>query len=155
MGGKLAGGHAPEVGAGEDGSSGGKAGEGKFEEAAVVVLDAEDLAFVVAGEGGRVEDDGIEFPALLREAAKPVESVAFAKVVFFGVHVVGPEIFAGPVEIDLGEVEGGGGGAGGRGSDGEEASVGKGVENSLAGLNELAKGEAVVPLIDENPLGVS
>ena len=155
MGGKLAGGHAPKVGAGEDGSSGGKAGEGQFEEAAVVVFDAEDLAFVVAGEGGRVEDDGIELPALFREATEPVEGVALAKVVRLGGHVVGPEVLAGPIEIDLGEVESGGGGSGGGGGDGEEASVGKGVEDSLAGLDEFAEGEAVVALVDENALGVS
>ncbi len=155
MAGEVAGGHAPEVGASEDGAAGGEAGEGELEEAAVVAFDAEDLAFVVAGEGGRVEDDGIELAALFCEAAKPVEGVAFAKVVFFGVHVIGPEIFAGPVEIDLGEVEGGGGGAGGGSGDGEEAGVGKGVENGLAGLGELAKGEAVVALINKNALGIT
>ena len=123
LGGELAGGHAPEVGAGEDGASGGKAGEGEFEETTVVALDAEDLAFVVPGEGGRIEDDGVELAALLCEAAEPVESVAFAEVVLLGVHVVGPEVLAGPVEIDLGEVEGGGGGSGGSGGDGEETCV--------------------------------
>lgn len=155
LGRELAGGHAPEVGAGEDGAAGGEAGEGELEEAAVVVLDAEDLAFVVAGEGGRVEDDGVELPALFREAAKPVEGVAFAKVVLLGIHVIGPEVLAGPVEIDLGEVEGRGGGSGGSGGDGEEAGVGKGVEYGLARLDELAEGSAVVALIDENALGVS
>ena len=154
MAGEVAGGHAPEVGASEDGAAGGEAGEGELEEAAVVAFDAEDLAFVVAGEGGRVEDDGIELAALFCEAAKPVEGVAFAKVVFFGVHVIGPEIFAGPVEIDLGEVESGGGGSGGSGGDGEEAGVGKSVEDGLARLDELAEGATVVSLIDENALGI-
>jgi hypothetical protein len=66
----------------------GETGGGEFEEVAVVVLRAEDLALVVAGKGGGIEDDAGEGAALLREAAEPVEGVAFAEVMRTGIEPV-------------------------------------------------------------------
>ena len=126
-----------------------------MEESSVVLFDAEDLAFIVAGKSGRIEDDDVELTSLFGEAAEPVKGIAFAEVVIFGRDVVKAEIFAGPIEIDLGEVEGGGDGSGGSGSDGEEAGVGEGVEDGLSGFDEGAKGGTVVALIDEDALGVA
>lgn len=100
---------------------------------AEVVFDTEDLAVFIAGEGGRVEDDGIEAAALFCEAAEPVEGVAFAEVLGGGVDVVEFEVAACPVEVGLREVEGGGFRAGGGGGDGEGTGVGEGVEEAEAG----------------------
>lgn len=67
----------------------------------VVGFYAEDIAFVVAGECGWVEDDAVEGAALLSEAAEPVEGVAFAEVVWGGVDVVCSEIIFCPIEVGL------------------------------------------------------
>ncbi len=124
------------VGAAEDPSARGEAGVGELDESVVVFFNAEDFAFVIAGEGGGIEDDAVEGAALAGEAFEPVEGVSFAEVVVVGVEIVGTEVFFGPVEIDLGEVEGGGGGssifAPEGGADGEGAGVGKGVEDGFS-----------------------
>ena len=62
--GEVAGVEFTAVGAAEDPAAGGEAGVGEFDQSMVVFFDAEDLAFVVAGEGGGIEDDSIEGAAL-------------------------------------------------------------------------------------------
>ena len=126
-------GHFFAVGGGEDGAVFLEAIEGEGEEVVVVFFDAEDFAFLIAGKGGRVEDDGVKFATLFCEAIQPVEGVAFAKIMVGGVEVVEGEVFACPIEVRLGKVEGGSGGSGGGGADGESSSVGEGVEEGLAG----------------------
>lgn len=97
--------------ASEDPALGFEACEGVLEKLSVIAFDGEDVSFLVAGEGGRIEDDAVEAAALFGEALEPVEGVALAEVVVIGIEVVEDEIFAGPIEVWLGEVESGGGGA--------------------------------------------
>ena len=139
--GEVAGVEFSAVGAAENPSAWGEAGVGEADEAVVVFFDAEDLALVVAGKGGGVEDDAVKRPALSGEAFEPVKGVSFAEIVVGGVELVGAEVVFGPVEIDLGEVEGGGGGSSiftsiatsEGGADGKSAGVGEGVEHCFSG----------------------
>jgi len=109
-----------------------EAGVGEGNEAVVVFFDSEDLAFVVAGEGGRIEDDAIECATLTGEAFEPVEGIAFAEVVVVGVEIVGLKVLTCPVEVNLGEVKGGGGGSRKGGANGEGSCVGEGVEDGFS-----------------------
>lgn len=70
-------------------------------ESAVIVFDAEDDAFFIAGKGRWVEDDAVKFTALFFEAPQPVKGIAFAKVMLLRVELVVSEIAFGPIEIRL------------------------------------------------------
>src|ERR1035437_8614780 len=102
--------HAPESGHGEGAavsaaqqpSAGREACQRERREFMVIPFDAEHAAFFVAGKGRRVEDDGVKAPALFREAAEPVEGVAFAAMMGGGVELVVGEIALFPVEVRLG-----------------------------------------------------
>ena len=135
--GEVAGVEFSAVGAAENPSAWGEAGVGEADEAVVVFFDAEDLAFVVAGKGGGVEDDAVKRPALSGEAFEPVEGISFAEIMVGGIEIVGAEVVFRPVEIDLGEVEGGGSSStiftSEGGADGKSAGVGEGVEDCFSG----------------------
>ena len=147
--------HLAAVGGAEDPAAGGEAGEGEGEKVAVVFFDAEYVALFVAREGGGIENDAVEFAALFGEAFEPVEGVAFAEVMVGGVELVEAEVVFGPLEVRLGEVEGGGGRSAEGGADGEGSGVGEGVEDDVAGLGEFAHALAVVALVEEDALGVA
>ena len=147
--------HFTTVGGAENPAAGGEAGESETEEVAVVLFDAEYIALFVAGEGGGIENDTVEFAALFGEAFEPVEGVAFAEIMVGGVEVVEAEVVFGPLEVRLAEVEGGGGRSAEGGADGEGSGVGKSVEDGVAGLGEVAHALAIVALVEEDALGVA
>ena len=92
------------------------------------MLNAEDLPLIIAGERRRIEHDGVKHPALLGKSPKPVERVPFAKIMGRAIKQIMGKIAFSPVEIGLGQVEGGGLGTGAGGGDGKCAGVGKRVE---------------------------
>ena len=122
---EISGGHASKVCAGENFALRSEAGGGEIEKKSVVFFDSKDLAFVVAGEGGGIEDDIVEGPPLFGEAAEPVEGISPTKVMILRRHSVEAEVFPSPVEVNLREVKGRGDGASGSGGDREEASISK------------------------------
>ncbi len=132
---------------------------GELDEPVVVFFDPEDFAFVVAGKGRGVEDDAVEAAALAGKAFEPVEGVTFTEIVVGGVELVEAEIVPGPVEVNLGEIQGGGGGSAERGADGEGSGVGEGVEHgfglTVASGGRLANPLAVEALVEKDPLGVT
>lgn len=140
------------VGAAEDPAAAGEAGVCESDEVCVIFFDTKDLAFIVAGEGGGVEDDAVKRPALSGETFQPVEGIAFAEKVVGGVEVVDLKICFCPVEVDLGEVEGGGGGAPEAGADGKGTGVGEGVEDGFSRRRMVARALSVQALIEKNPL---
>lgn len=64
----------------EDPAAGVEAAVGEIRERAVVVFDAEDGAFFIAGKSWWIEDDAVEFATLFFEAPQPVKGIAFAEV---------------------------------------------------------------------------
>ena len=122
------------VGGGEYPATGGETGKGEGEEVSIVLLDAENFAVFVAGEGGGVENDAVEGAFLFGEAFEPMEGVAFAKVMVLWRKVVEMEVFFRPLKVRLREVKGCGGGSSEGGADGEGSGVGEGVEDGVAGF---------------------
>ena len=147
--------HAAVICACEDFAAGFYAGGREVEEAGIVFFNPEDLAFVIAGEGRRVEDDDVKLTTLFGKAAEPMEGIAFAKIVVLWSHAIEAEVFASPVEVDLGKVQSGRYRSRGGGCDGEKSGVCKSIKNGVARFHDGTKGGTVVPLIEEDSLGVS
>ena len=84
-----------------------------------------------------------------------MEGIAFAEVVVGGVEVVCLEVVTCPVEVDLGEVEGGGGSSSEGGADGEGTGVGKGVEDGFVWAGRGADALPVQPLVEKDALGIA
>jgi hypothetical protein len=143
------------IGGAEEPPVGSETSGGKFDELAVVFFGAEDLAFVVAGEGGRIEDDAVEGAALAGEASEPVKGVALAEVMAIRIDLIEAHIVASPIEIGLREIEGGGDCSAQGGADGKGPGVGKGIEDGVSSLGSLAHSLTIVTLIEEEALGVA
>ena len=155
MGFELVRAHSPEICARQNGPAGLEAVDGHLEKPSVVFLNSKDLSVVVAGEGRRIENDVVKSSTLSGESSEPVEGVALAEIVPLDVELVEAKVLLRPVEIDLREIESGGGCSGSRGGNREKPSIRKGVEDSLAGFNHLAEVGPVVALVDEDALGIS
>lgn len=153
--GEIAGMEFAAVRAAEDPAAGGEAGVGEFDEPVVVFFHTENFAFVVAGKGGRVEDDAVESAALSGESFEPVEGITFAEVMVGWVEFVCAEVVFCPIEVNLGKVECGGGGSAECGTDGECAGVGKGVEHGFSRGGKFPNTLSVQTLVEENALGVA
>ena len=101
--------HSAEICARQNGPAGLEAVECHLEKPSVVFLNSKDLSFVVAGEGRGIENDVVKSTALLGESFEPMEGVALAEIVLPNVELVEAKVLLRPVEIDLREIEGGGG----------------------------------------------
>ncbi len=121
------------VGGEENGALWGEELEGQVEEVGEVVLRPETASFVAAGEGGGIENDGVECFVSAEEAGEQFEDVFGEKSVRVGGDLVELEIGAGAIEGFFGEIDGEGLGAGESAANGEGAGVGEGVEEACAG----------------------
>lgn len=78
-----------------------QAGGGELCQGAVVGFGAKHLALLVSREARRVEDDAVKLSTLFREAAEPVEGIAFYEVVALRIDLVETHILSRPVEVGL------------------------------------------------------
>ena len=152
---KVGVGEAAAIGGAEEPAVRHETSGGQLDEISVILLGPEDMALVVAGEGGGIEDDPIEGAALFRKTTEPVKGVPLAKVLGLGIEVVEAEILASPVEVGLRKIEGGGESPGQGRAHREGARVGEGIENGVTRLASLPHAAAVVALIKEDALGIT
>jgi hypothetical protein len=134
--------------------------DGVLDEGREILWDAEGLGAssgrrAVAGEGGGIDDGGVEEAAFFREDLEPAECIAADEVVGGGSDIVMGEVAAGPVEIALGEIHGGSGGTGDGGDDGEGSGIGEEIEEGLAWGDGGGDAGAVVALVEEEAWGVA
>src|SRR5207302_8500691 len=77
----------------------------------------------------RVENKGVEAPALLREPPEPVEGVAVDELVTRRINLVEEKIAPAPLQVFFGEIEARDARPRPGGANGKTAGVGKGVQN--------------------------
>ena len=155
MGFELVRAYSAEICARQNGPAGLEAVECHLEKPSVVFLNSKNLSFVVAGEGWRIENNVVKSTSLPGESFEPMEGVALAEIVLLDLDLVEAKVLLRPVEIDLREIEGGGGCSGIRSGNREKPGIREGVEDSLARFDHFASMGPVVALIDEDALGVS
>ena len=123
---------------GEQDSVGAKEREDGGDKSAVVLFGLENTGLRMR-KGGRVEENQVEEAGFFCEARSPIEEIAEDEIVRGGIEVVKGEVALAPIEIFFGEVETGGAGAGERGTDGEGAGVGEGVQDFTFGEGMSSK----------------
>ena len=136
----------------EQPSAGGEAANRLGNEGAIVFFHAPDAAFFIAGEGGRIQHDGIEAASLSGKAVEPVQGIALAEEVLRCIEAVLLHIFSAPGKAGLREIQGGRGSAGQCGADGKSAGVRESVEQAHTGFAEASDAGAVVALVEEYAL---
>jgi hypothetical protein len=127
--------------------------EGGVEKGLEVFLGSEAASLVSSGEGGRVQNNGVECFFASCETGKKLHDVLREEAVVWERQGVELEIGFSPVQRFFGEVHGEGFRAGERCGYGERAGVCEGVEETFCGM--VAEEAAVVALVEEKSHGVS